>query len=449
MLNISNNSVAAFISKEKYKSLKMVEDRYSKRVIIRLLIVSSIVALIFMFIPWTQNIRANGEVTTLKPNQRPQTVHSIIAGRIEEWYVQEGDLVDKGDTLLRISEVKDSYFDPELLDRTQEQVTSQEGALISYENKVKSIGAQIEALKKTKTLKLLQAKNKLTQAILKAESDSVDFDAAVINFSIAERQYKRMEQLVAEGLKSTTDLENRRNKMQEANAKRISAQNKLLTSQNGVLNARAEIESIEAQYNDKITKAESDMYASSSSQFDAQAKLAKLKNQYKNYQVRSGFYFITAPQAGYVTEALQTGIGETIKEGTSLMSIMPSNYDLAVAMYVRPIDLPLLNKGQKVRIQFDGWPAIVFSGWPNNSIGTFGGKVYAIDNFISKNGMYRVLLEPNGNAPWPDALRVGSGTLNMVLLNDVPIWYELWRKINGFPPDYYENGKEEKKDAKG
>jgi len=25
----------------------------------------------------------------------------------------------------------------------------------------------------------------------------------------------------------------------------------------------------------------------------------------------------------------------------------------------------------------------------------------------------------------------------MVLLKDVPIWYELWRQINGFPPDYY------------
>jgi membrane fusion protein, adhesin transport system len=109
-------------------------------------------------------------------------------------------------------------------------------------------------------------------------------------------------------------------------------------------------------------------------------------------------------------------------------------------MYVDPIDLPLIEKKQEVRIQFDGWPAIVFSGWPNTSYGTYGGRVFAIDNFISNNGKYRLMVSPDPNDhPWPDALRVGAGTFNMLLLKDVPIWYELWRQINGFPPDYYKN----------
>ena len=38
---------------------------------------------------------------------------------------------------------------------------------------------------------------------------------------------------------------------------------------------------------------------------------------------------------------------------------------------------------------------------------------------------------------WPEALRVGGGAYAMLLLKDVPIWYELWRNVNGFPPDYY------------
>ena len=105
---------------------------------------------------------------------------------------------------------------------------------------------------------------------------------------------------------------------------------------------------------------------------------------------------------------------------------------------MHPIDLPLIRKGQDVRIQFDGWPAIVFSGWPGSSIGTYAGEVFAIDNFISENGKYRVLVKPReGQHPWPDALRVGSGTKNILLLGDVPIWYEIWRQINGFPPDFY------------
>ena len=157
-----------------------------------------------------------------------------------------------------------------------------------------------------------------------------------------------------------------------------------------------------------------------------------------NYSVRAGMYYITAPQDGYITKALQSGIGETIKEGTQILSIMPAKYDLAVIMYVNPLDLPLLEKGQKVRLQFDGWPAVVFSGWPNTSYGTYGGKIFAIDNFIYDNGKFRVLIAPDpDDQPWPEALRVGGGTDNMVLLKNVPVWYELWRQVNGFPPDYY------------
>ena len=134
------------------------------------------------------------------------------------------------------------------------------------------------------------------------------------------------------------------------------------------------------------------------------------------------------------------GIGETIKEGEEILTLVPANFDFAAEIFVDPIDLPLLQVKEKVRLQFDGWPAIVFSGWPNVSHGTYGGEIYAIDRYISQNGKYRVLIKPDpDDYPWPEALRFGSGVSSMILLKDVPIWYELWRKIDGFPPDYYKN----------
>jgi len=212
----------------------------------------------------------------------------------------------------------------------------------------------------------------------------------------------------------------------------------LLSSRNEVLNTRIELSTIQQQYRDAISKAEAEKYTAMSSMYDAEVSVTKLQNQFMNYSMRIGMYYITAPQDGYITKAIQSGIGETIKEGTPIVSIMPSRFDLAIEMYVKPIDLPLLKKGQKVRIQFDGWPAIVFSGWPNTSYGTYGGKVFAIDNFVSSNGLYRVLVAPDeDDHKWPEALRVGAGSNSMVLLKDVPVWYELWRVVSGFPPDYY------------
>jgi adhesin transport system membrane fusion protein len=438
MLNISNVSINRHIDRSRFSALDKAERRVSSHVLRRVLSVFFAFVLILLFIPWTQNIRSRGDVTTLKPDQRPQTIHSVIGGRIEKWYVQEGDLVAKGDTILFISEVKDEYFDPQLLSRTQQQLTSKEMSVGSYMEKVKAIDNQVDALVQTASLKLTQTRNAYKQAELRVVADSMDYQADKVNFDIARTQYERFKALHESGLKSLTDLENKRNAMQKAQAEMISGENKLLTSRNALINAEVELISIQAQYRDDIAKAESEKFTAMSDMYDAEVVVTKLQNQYMNYSVRTGLYYITAPQNGYITKAIRSGIGETIKEGTPIVSVMPASYDLAVAMYVRPIDLPLLEIGAPVRIQFDGWPAIVFSGWPNTSFGTFGGKVFAIDNFISDNGMYRVLVSPdNDDRPWPEALRVGAATSNMLLLKDVPIWYELWRQINGFPPDYY------------
>jgi hypothetical protein len=157
-------------------------------------------------------------------------------------------------------------------------------------------------------------------------------------------------------------------------------------------------------------------------------------------------YFILAPQDGYITQAIKSGVGETVKEGSEIISIMPFDSDLAVEMYVSPMDIPLLEKTQAVQIQFDGWPAIIFSGWPGISYGTYTGKIVAIDNFVNENGKYRVLVASDESVhQWPKEIRVGAGANTITLLKDVPIWYELWRNINGFPPDYYK--KSEKKET--
>src|SRR5690606_8967072 len=124
-----------------------------------------------------------------------------------------------------------------------------------------------------------------------------------------------------------------------------------------------------------------------------------------------------------------------------VVTIMPANPELAVALQVRPMDVPLLTPGRKVRLQFDGWPALQVAGWPSGAAGTFGGIIRVIDQVASTGGTYRVLVVPDpDDEPWPDSppLRVGSGVLGWALLDNVPIWFELWRTLNGFPPSVQE-----------
>lgn len=438
MLNISSNTIKESIPFSGSKSLVMTLPQKESQRRVRLLTGILISAFVMLFLPWTQNIRSKGYVTALRPDQRPQTIHSILAGRIEHWYVAEGDFVAKGDTILRISEIKDEYFDSLLLPRTQMQVNAKASSARSYSDKVGALTDQIDALKRNNILRLQQAENKLRMAELKVQSDSIELVQATVNFEIGKYQLERAQSLFDEGLRSLTDFETRKLKFQEVQAKLISSENKLLSSKNELITAQIDLGAIDNDFKDKLAKAESDMYTAMSSQFDAEASTTKLENQYSNYERRTGYRHILAPQDGYIAKAIQVGIGETIKEGDQIVNIVPSNAELAVEMYVQPVDLPLLKVGNRVRFIFDGWPAIVFSGWPQISNGTFGGVVVAIDQFAGPNNQYRVLvIEDPEEEAWPNLLRIGSGADGIALLNDVPVWYEIWRQLNGFPADYY------------
>ncbi len=445
MLNISNNKLNKTVGIDHYASSKRVFNKKDFKYFNRFLIIFSIILFIILFLPWTQNVVSMGKVTTLRPDQRPQTIQSPIPGRIEKWYVNEGDLVKKGDTILFISEVKNEYFDPRLLERTQIRIDAKGKSLDAYQRKVNALNNQIASLKKEQVLKTAQTKNKLLQTRLKVASDSIQYIASKTNLSIAERQYNRVLSLQQEGLKAVKDVEEKKLKLQEAQAKIIAAENKLLASKNEIINAKIELNRIQASYIDKISKAESNKFNAESGKFETASEVTKLENQRSNYAKRNDLYYIKAPFNGYINKAIRGGIGETIKAGEQLVGIMPLDFQIAVETYIAPIDLPLIHIDEKVQIQFDGWPAIIFSGWPNVSYGTYTGRVVAIENFISTNGKYRVLIAPDKNTPkWPKALRAGSGTRTIALLENVPIWFELWRKLNGFPPNYYQPENAEK-----
>lgn len=423
------------------------DTRHAKRAA-RLFAWFFLVLMLILFLPWTQNIRSTGSLTTYLPQDRPQSVQSIIPGRIEHWFVREGQFVHKGDTIVQITEIKEKYLDPKLLERLGDQIKGKEGSQASTSGKVAALAAQINALQKEKVLSLEKARNKILQSELKVLSDSADLQAVRIDLEIAKVQSRRADSLLKKGLIALTEQERRNLKLQESTSKLVSAENKLMTSRNELINSNIELGSLEAEYSNKISKAESELNAALSYMYETQSEIAKLNIEYSSLTIRSGYYFVTAPQDGYVVQAKVSGLGENINEGDIICTIMPSSPELAIQLYVQPMDIPLLAKGRKVRLQFDGWPALVFSGWPNYSFGTFGGIVAVIDNFDT-HGLYRILVIPDpDDTPWPEQLRVGSGAYGWVMLKNVPIWYELWRQFNGFPPDYMGNIKTDEKDGK-
>ena len=262
--------------------------------------------------------------------------------------------------------------------------------------------------------------------------------AAENDWKIAGFQYNRQKAMHDSGLVSLTQLETRNQAYQTSLAKKVSAENKYFASKQERLILHLEINAVQQEYAEKVSKAESDKYASLSIVATGEGDISRLQSQYASYAIRNGMYYVIAPQSGQIIKARTSGIGEVVKEGEMLVHIVPEQIEYAVEMYVQPVDLPLVSPGQEVRFLFDGFPAIVFSGWPEASYGTYSGIVTAVESDVSDNGKFKVLIRENVSyRKWPKELNIGTGANGIALLKDVPIWYELWRNINSFPPDYY------------
>lgn len=436
MLKLTKQRADARKLEEQFYSIRLVQTSHKIRRMTIWLEVILGVCIVFMFLPWTQTIRGNGKVIALDPADRPQEIQAVIGGSIAAWHVQEGDYVEKGDTLIELREVKDKFMDPLLILRLEQQLKAKQEGMEAYGMKISALENQILALQEGLSLKQKQTYNKLQQAQMKVTSDSAAYIAAGIDAKIAGEQLERMRALYNKQLEPLVKLEERQNKYQSALAKKTEAENKLLTSRSEVLNAWLEQSSVMADYSDKIAKARSERSTAAAALSDAQAMFAKLNTEISGNKIRAGYYYITAPQDGYVVKALKAGVGEQIKEGEGICTIMPDNPGLAAEIYVKAMDVPLITKGRKVRLQFDGWPAIQFSGWPSVAIGTFGAQVHVIDYVNSPGGFYRLIvtMDTTYDEPWPPALRVGSGVYAWAMLEDVPVIYELWRQLNGFPP---------------
>ena len=396
------------------------------------------VLIFILFVPWTQNINTSGIVTTQFQEQRPQQINSIIPGKIIKWWVKEGDFVQKGDTIVELADTKDDYLDPRLIERTNDQLIAKKQKVEFYDNKITNIKGQIIAIEEGFKLKEAAIRNKIQQLERKILIDSAELAAANVDLQVGTNQYNRAGKMLNDGIISLVDYERRTQSFNKAKAGFQEKQQKFLNTKQDVLIARIDLNTLKQDVNDKLFKLKGDIANSNTEKSTVIAEVAKNENELSNYRIRGSQKWLLAPQTGQIIKAKKAGINEIVKEGEMIVEIVPNSFLYAVELFVKPMDLALINKGQDVRLQFDGYPAIVFSGWPNSSYGTFAGKISAIETNRNENGQFRVLIIPDQKEKnWPSNLKIGTGAQGFALLNDVPIWYELWRQLNGFPPDFY------------
>ncbi|HNP61539.1 MAG TPA: HlyD family efflux transporter periplasmic adaptor subunit [Nitrospirales bacterium] len=395
--------------------------------------------LILVFVPWTQTIKAQGQLSAYSPAERPQEIHAPLEGRILTWHVNEGMAVKKQDLLLDLVDVDSKFLAPDLLTRLDESIQALEERRETTLARADFLGRQLKEMTPLTEATTRSAESRVQEASRRIQSMVQRQAAAKVAAQTAQLNLQRSQILEAEGLLSRRELELAIQAEAAAQAERKASDaafQEVSQSRLALTHGRVQIE---AELGQRILNIRSQRAAALGEAAQASKELADLALTRSNAAQRRTASRITAPMDGTVVRMARVGAGEIVKQGDSLFTIVPDTATRAVEMWAEPLDAPLLRPGRKVRLMFHGIPTIPLPSWPELMAGTFDGTILVVDQTPDSQKRFRfwVVQDPEA-AAWPPQSQVRQGTqvMGWVLLNRVPLWYELWRRVNLFPADY-------------
>lgn len=379
-------------------------------------------------LPWQQNIPAHGRVTALDPLDRRQIIPAPVTGRLVKVHVQEGAFVEAGEVLAEMADQ-----DPQYALRLEQQLRFAEQKVQAASDTVDFYSRQLLHLEDSLALAVKGAEFELNVATEEVKARQQELAAAEAELEQKQADRDRRWRLLQKKLASALDF-------QKAEAEYLAAVAKVEAAKAKVAQALSDEKAKRA----KVGQTREDMRAriesTKSLREDARSKLALAQKELTEALTRlerQKTQRIAAPRNGRVFRVRAASSADLVLRGDPVLELIPDTSELAVALWVRGNDAPLVAPNRKLRLQFEGWPAVQFAGWPSVAVGTFGGIVAVVDAQDDGAGRFRVLVRPDpDDEPWPDRryLRQGVRANGWILLEEVRLGYELWRQLNAFPP---------------
>lgn len=405
-------------------------------------IITGLLLLLFVvltYVPWVQTVAGKGQVTALIPGQRPQNINAQITGRLVKWYVLEGQHVEEGDTIAVLQDIDSKFLDSALLENQEKQLLAIESRRNSIMSQLSALRQQISAESSAREASVRSSLERVQQTKQKRIATEERIKQHTLDLSVAKQRFQDRKTLHDKGLLSQRQFENAQLELQRAEVGYNSQVAEVEASRRAESEALENVKNKESEGTSKIVKAMADESKALETVASIDNSLFKGRSEMNALFSRRNASVVRAPSRGKIVRLYTIGTGETVKQGEKLAILAPEMNTPAVELTISGNDAPLLSKGKKVRVQFDGFPAFIIRGWPGSSVGTFGGIVSVIDAIEDESfgGQFRIIVKPDPNdEPWPssDYLRPGTQASGWMQLNVVSLGWEIWRQLNGFPP---------------
>ncbi len=421
-------TASSLISSGERAAALLVRTPRAIRIFARLMAVFAGTTLIALVaVPWQQSITGTGRVVAFAPVERQQEIDAVIEGRVTQWNVREGSHVQAGDVLLSLTD-----NDPAIIQRLEEERLAVVARKDAAALRVKSIQSRQKALESSRSAGIRGAGNRVAMAKERARAAKQTVDATKAAMETAQLNITRQQKLFEEGLTSQRNVE-----LAQLDAVRaVTEVERALATATAAEGEALALEQDRSRVEFDLTASIDDAHAQEAvalaEKAAADGELARIEVRLARQQTME----IRAPMEGTVLRLLSGQGNAFVKAGDPLLTLVPDTENRAVELWVDGNDMPLISEGRPVRLQFEGWPAVQFTGWPSVAVGTFGGEVALLDSADDGTGRFRILVRPDDDDPWPTGLylRQGVRVNGWVLLEQVKLGYELWRRFNGFPP---------------
>jgi len=443
-LNKPNNRIGTVVPvKKRTATIHLVQSTRFARRLANLLLIGLVASILGMtFLPWQQTSRGTGQVVAYAPQERQQSVTAPIRGVVAQIAdgLVEGSVVKKGDFLLEIQP-----FAADMVEQLNGQLAELRIKEVTAVVKSEAYSQNVEGFTEARDFAISAAQEMISAAKAKLESKQRQVSAFDAKELQARLNYERQEALFQRGLKPAREIELLKREWDVAVADIESIKQDVAGLKNELTAKQKELE-------EKRHVAQTKIDYARAMQQDAIGSAATIRKEIRDVEMKlqeMDRLTITAPRDGTVFRLNVNERGDAVKEGDPLLTLIPEATQKAVELLIMGNDMPLVQIGQEVRLQFEGWPAVQLPGWPSVAVGTFCGTVATVDATDDGRGSFRILITPKEDEQeWPSDryLRQGVRANGWVMLRNVALGYEIWRQLNGFPVilSDEEPGKEEK-----
>lgn len=315
------------------------------------------------------------EVTTGEgkaiPSSKVQVIQNLEGGIVTEIFVREGQIVDKGDVLMRLDDTRFLSNQGEteadrlaLIARIERLSAEAEGRDIAMPDQILRQAPQLAedelALYRSRQGRLQSEQRTLGEQLRQKTQELAEFRAKAQQYrsslGLVQQELNMSQPLVASGAISEVEILRLRRSMVELRGSLDATNLAIPRAESAMAEIKSKIEESELAFRSEAFRELN----------DARTELQKITATSVAIQDRVSRTTVVSPVRGVIKQLKVNTIGGVVQPGSDMLEIVPLDDSLLIEAKVRPQDVAFLHPGQNAMVKFSAYDFTIYGGMRAN-----------------------------------------------------------------------------------